>query len=41
MVDYYEVKNDYVNVLKYVIKVFELSGENKYKDRMKEFKGKN
>lgn len=41
MADYYETKNDYANALKYVTKAFELSGENKYKDRIKELEKKN
>lgn len=41
MADYYETKNDHANALKYVTKAFELSGENKYKDRMKELEKKN
>jgi len=41
MADYYEAKNDHANALKYVTKAFELSGENQYKDRMKELKKKN
>jgi tetratricopeptide (TPR) repeat protein len=41
MADYYEVKNDHANALKYVTKAFELSGKNQYKERMKELKKKN
>ncbi|WKK67042.1 alpha/beta hydrolase-fold protein [Lutimonas zeaxanthinifaciens] len=41
MADYYETKNDHASALKYVTKAFELSGENKYKDRIKELEGKN
>jgi len=41
MADYYEAENDHANALKYVTKAFELSGENKYKDRMKELKKQN
>lgn len=41
MADYYEAKNDPANALKYVTKAFELSGENQYKDRMKELEKKN
>ena len=41
MADYYETKNDYTNALKYVTKAFELSGESRYQDRMKELEKKN
>jgi len=41
MADYYEAENDHANALKYVTKAFELSGENKYRDRMKELKKQN
>ena len=41
MADYYEANNDPANALKYVTKAFELSGENQYKDRMKELEKKN
>ncbi|MCA0931294.1 esterase [Lutimonas saemankumensis] len=41
MADYYETKNDHASALKYVTKAFELSGENKYKDRLKELEEKN
>ncbi|MCB0705812.1 MAG: alpha/beta hydrolase [Saprospiraceae bacterium] len=36
LADYYEAKKDYVNALKSVTKAFELSGDEYYKDRMKE-----
>ena len=41
MADYYETKNDHTNALKYATKAFELSGENKYKNRMKKLEEKN
>ncbi|MCT4665349.1 MAG: alpha/beta hydrolase-fold protein [Flavobacteriales bacterium] len=41
MADYYETKKDYINALKYAKKAFELSGENKDKNRIKELEKKN
>ena len=40
MADYYEAQNDLSNALKCVSKAFELSGEERYKDRMKELENK-
>ncbi len=40
MADYYEAEDDLTNALKCVTKAFELSGESRYKDRMKELEEK-
>jgi len=41
MAEYYERNNDYKNALKFMIKAFEISGEDYYKQRVKELKEKN
>jgi predicted alpha/beta superfamily hydrolase len=41
MADYYETRKDYINAIKHVTKAFELSGENKYKDRVNQLRNKN
>lgn len=41
MADYYERNNDYKNALNFVIKAFEISGEENHKQRIKGLKGKN
>ena len=38
MAEYYERNNDYKNALKFMIKAFEISGEDYYKQRVKELK---
>lgn len=40
MADYYERKNDYKNALHFVIKAFEISGKENYKQRIKGLKEK-
>ena len=41
MADYYERNRDYKNALNFVIKAFEISGEENHKQRIKDLKEKN
>ncbi len=41
MADYFERNNDYKNALNFVIKAFEISGEENHKQRIKDLKAKN
>ncbi|MFT4800526.1 MAG: putative alpha/beta superfamily hydrolase [Flavobacteriaceae bacterium] len=40
MADYYERNGDYVNAIKFMIKAYEISGENSYKERIEVLKKK-